>query len=65
LVIDGVHQPNIKLVAILMSLPLENGRLLLDEAHQFAGGNRLILLSLLHRLEQLSQMEENSFGEPE
>ena len=61
LVVDGVHQPNVKLVTILMPLPLENGRLLLDESHQFARGDRFILLSLLHRLQQLSQVEQNSF----
>ena len=35
LIIDAVHKPNIELVTILMSLPLEYKRLILHKFHQF------------------------------
>lgn len=63
LIVDGVHQPNVELVAILVPLPLEHRRLLLDKLHQFACRNRLVLLALAHGLEQLLEVEKDAFGE--
>lgn len=63
LIVDGVHQPDVELMAILMPLPLEHRRLLLDKFHQFARGHRLVLLAFAHGLQQLLQVEEDALLE--
>lgn len=65
LIIDGIHKPNVKLMAILMPLPLEHRRLLLNKLHQFACRYGFILLALAHRLEKLFEVEKDSLGETE
>lgn len=50
-------------MAVLMPLPLEHRRLLLDKLHQFASRNRFVLLALAHRLQQFLQVEKDALLE--
>ena len=60
LVVDGIHEPDIELVAVLMAVPLEDGRLSLDVLHEFAGRNGLHLFLAVDGFEQFLEVAEDA-----
>lgn len=60
LVINGVHQPDVELVAVLMPLPLEHRRLFLYKAHEFGCGDWFAFLALLHGFKEFAEVKEDA-----
>jgi hypothetical protein len=60
LVVDGVHEPYVEFVAVLVSFAFEDGGLGLYELHEFAGGDCFHFFAFVHGGEEVVEVVEDA-----